>query len=297
MILKALFVTGVMMFSTLALASDEEPPVEAADAVADEAEDEADDELQDILNGGRQETVEDEKRAVREGDLDDRVGIRSETIILPEDAAAKRRLIKVNQRKAFLKLRRWELSLPRLGFVTNDPFINRYLVGVGVGYHLTEVFSIEFDGTYSPDFGKADWKPITIQLVEKNKVSPDISKIAYYGNVNFAFSPIYGKMAVFGRNIIMFDVFGAFGTGFVHTVDDLEALQATEDDDAIATQAQYHPTTNFGGGFRIIFNRSVAFRLEGRSMIYIETINSTTLEMKNNFMLVASGSIFLPGVK
>ena len=128
-------------------------------------------------------------------------------------------------------------------------------------------------------------------------MSPDISKILFYANVNFQFSPIYGKVAVLGRTIVNFDVFGTFGTGVVFTSDDLEALQAEDDPVAVATQNQYHPTTNFGGGFRILLTPNIAFRIEGRSMVYIETVKSLNLEMKNNFLLLGSVAFFFPGMQ
>ena len=57
-----------------------------------------------------------------------------------------------------------------------------------------------------------------------------------------------------------------------------------------------HPTTNFGGGLRIIFGENIAARVEGRSLVYIETVNATTLEMKNNLILQASFSWFFPNL-
>lgn len=54
---------------------------------------------------------------------------------------------------------------------------------------------------------------------------------------------------------------------------------------------------NFGGGVRVIFSESFAVRFEGRGLSYIEVIEGTTLEMKNNFMLLASASFFFPGMK
>ncbi len=215
----------------------------------------------------------------------------------PEDEEERRRrIIKTLQRKNFMKIGRFEAS-PTVGFVTNDPFIKRYLLGASVSYHLTEVFAIEGVGIWSPDFGDQDRKIITDQLINENKVSPDISKIEGFGNFNFVFSPIYGKIAVSDRKIINFDVFGSFGTGVVKTNDDLEALNAEDDEAALATEHQTHVTTNFGGGFRVIFSKNFAARLEGRSMVYVETIGSETLEMKNNFMLFGSASFFFPGME
>ena len=262
------------------------------------------DELDDILGTGSDssddnddESVEDEVRAVRSGDLDDNIGSRSEDIVVLEEDLKKDRLIKTIQRKKFLKLGRWEAS-PHLAFVANDPFLNRYIVGTGLAYNVTEIFAVEVSFDFAPDLGERDWKPLTKQLVEENHVSPDISKLTYFGSLTFQFSPIYGKVAMSGRDIINFDIFAAFGMGVTRTSDDLEALDTEATDDrAVATQHQMHPTTNFGGGARIIFDENLAFRIEGRSLVYIEAVNATTLEMKNNLLIQAAVSIFFPALK
>lgn len=263
------------------------------DAVADESED--GDVLGDILQEGQApSTVGAEQRALR----NEVSAAQAEAgkILLPEEQLAEKRLIKILQKKNFMKIGRYEAS-PHLGFVTNDPFINRYLIGGAFAYHLTELFAVEGWATFSPDFGKADWKPITHQLVEENKVTPDISKVIFFTNANLQYTPIYGKLAVLGDDIINFDVFGVVGTGIVHTEDDLDALQAEGEEEAELTKSQNHPTTNIGGGFRVIFNQNLAVRLEGRSMAYVETIRSTTLEMKNNFFLAGSVSFFFPSME
>jgi outer membrane beta-barrel protein len=284
---------------TEAFAGDAHPAVVDQDGVAQEEEETSeDDELGDILGtgSGAGSTVQDEIDAVRSGELGDNVGARQEDVVLVDDSDRKKRLIKTIQRKTFLKLGRWEIA-PHVAFVANDPFLNRYIVGSGIGYHLTEIFAIEANIDFSPDLGTADWKPLTKQLVEENHVSPDISKLTFFGNVSFQFSPIYGKAALMGRNIINFDIYGAFGMGATRTADDLEALQAQEDPRAIATQIQVHPTTNYGGGARIIFNENLALRVEARSMLYIETVNATTLEMKQNLLIQAAVSFFVPGIR
>lgn len=214
---------------------------------------------------------------------------------LPEEEQ-KKRVIQTFQRKDFMKIGRYEGNV-HLGFVTNDPFINRYLVGAAFAYHVTEIFAFEVTGTFSPSFGTADYKPVTEQIINENQVTPDISRIQFYAAGNFQFSPIYGKVSVGANRIINFDIFGAFGTGVVNTRDDLVALQKEQDPAAIATESQFHPTLNFGGGIRVIFSESFATRVEGRGLSYIEVLEGTTLEMKNNFTLLASASFFFPGMK
>ena len=301
--LAALFgLAGTLAFAAPASAQDHDVPV-VAQSDDEEPDEDEDDFLEELL--GETETVASEREAVESGDIDDRVGVQGEEIIeLTEDQ--KKRLIKTLERKNFLKLGRWEAT-PTLGAVTNDPFLRRYLGGVGLAYHITEIFAVEGMVGFSPnlapdeDTGEAcndpDWKPLTCQLVSENHVSPDISKLTLFYNGTFQFSPIYGKVALNGRRIINFDIFGSFGMGATHTQDDLNALGADQNDEkATNTANQIHPTTNFGGGARIILNESFALRVDGRSLVYIETVNSTTLEMKNNFILTGSLSIFFPGM-
>jgi outer membrane beta-barrel protein len=287
-------VVGLLLLSSTALADETDSTAPLGEPLA---QDDSDD-LDDILGSDddNEESVSDEVDSLRRGEIGDTVGAREEAVLDLSQANSNRRVIKTIQAKSFLKINRWEIS-PHVAFVSNDPFLNRYIVGTGVGYHLTEIFAIEGMLDFSPDLGTSDWKPLTTQLVEENHVSPDISKLNLFGSTCFVFSPIYGKAAISGRKIINFDIYGKFGMGATRTADDLEALQAEGDAKAESTQFQVHPTTNFGGGARIIFNDNLAVRVEGRSMVYIETVNATTLEMKNNFLIQFSASFFIPNMR
>jgi outer membrane beta-barrel protein len=259
-------------------------------------EDFLDDELGDILGGstgdGEGDFLAETQDFARGDSSPDK-----DNVVLVENDNSKKRLIKTIQKKNFYKKGRWEAS-PHFAFVANDPFLNRYIVGAGINYNLTEIFAVEVNMDFSPDLGDADWKPVTKQLIEENHVSPDISKLTYFGSASFLFSPIYGKVAVVGREIINFDIFGAFGMGMTRTSESLEALDAEAGNErAVLTQHQMHPTTNFGGGARVIFGENLALRLDGRSMVYIETVNATQLEMKNNFLVQGSVSVFFPRTK
>jgi outer membrane beta-barrel protein len=217
------------------------------------------------------------------------------------DGSSRRRVIMTIQKKNFLKVGRVEIG-PTVGAVVNDPFLNRFIIGAIADYHFTEVFGVELQVAYAPIFGTGgendpDWKQLSKTLREENSVAPDISKLTFNSSLSLMFSPIYGKAAIF-RTILIFDIFGNFGAGIVQTSDDLVALGASEDDDeAVATQNQWHPTTIIGAGIRVAFNRTVAVRLEGKSMTYVEVINSSTLEMKNNFIAQGSVTFFFPNLK
>lgn len=254
---------------------------EPTDAVAqDEDEDE--------------ESVKSQKDAVKSGKAEPKKA---------EEPKRRKKVIKTIQPKTFMKLHRYEIG-PSLGFVANDPFLNRYIIGAVFDYHATEIFAVEVQAAYSPILGQGgctdfDWKPLSCQLLEKNSVSPDISRLTAHGNVGLQFAPIYGKVAS-GDNIIAFDIYGTVGLGVTATEDDLVALQADDESPegpAHRTQYQVHPTTVMGGGARVAFSETVAVRAEVKSMTYIEVVKSTTLEMKNNLIVQANVSFFFPGMK
>ena len=269
---------------------------------------EEEDDLDAILNGSSGNTVKEERKALERGEDE---GISAESILAGDDTS--KQIIKTLQRKTFLKLKRWELS-PHAAAVINDPFLKRRIIGADVAYNLTEIFAIETSLNYGLDLGEADLTTLTKQIKNSNNVAPDISRMLAFGDVSFVFSPIYGKAAVLGKKIVNFDIYGKFGMGVVQTKDDgtvsgvldgadnvcpdLASLNSNSEEALFCqTQIQWHPTTSFGGGLRIIFNDSFAVRVEGRSLTYIETVNSTMLEMKNNFIVQTSASFFIPSIK
>lgn len=248
----------------------------------------AQDDLDDILGESSDSSSKEERKDLETEDS-------SSSALLLEDETTKQ-IIKTLQRKTFLKLKRWELS-PHGAAVINDPFLKRRIVGTGVAYNITEIFAVEGMLDYGFEL-ESDVTELTNNLEEFNSVAPDISRVLAFGDVSFVYSPIYGKAAVLGSKIVNFDVYGKFGMGIAQTKDDPgEEYQCPEDTQFCATQIQWHPTTTFGGGFRVIFNDSFAVRLEGRSLTYVETVNSDMLEMKNLFIVQGSASFFLPSIK
>ena len=266
----------------------------------------AQDDIDDLLGGDEESSTKEETAELKEE------ASSSSPSLLEEDQTTDQ-IIKTLQRKNFLKLKRWEIS-PHAAAVINDPFLKRRIIGTGVAYNITEIFAVETMIDYGLDLGEADLTTLTKQIKGENNVAPDISRLLAFGDVSFVYSPIYGKAAVLGRKIVMFDVYGKFGMGIGQTKDDgtvsgilsgadnqcpdISTLTpGSEEAEFCQTQIQWHPTTSFGGGFRIIFNDSFAVRLEGRSLTYIETVNSDMLEMKNNFLVQGSASFFLPTIK
>jgi outer membrane beta-barrel protein len=218
-------------------------------------------------------------------------------------------LVKVIQKKFFLKYRRVEIVAPQIGYVGNDDFIKRLAVNAGVGFHINEILALEILVSYLPDLGETDYKPLTRRFRDDTEVVPDISRVLLFGVLNVALSPIYGKIELGTLRIINYDVFVAGGLGFAQTKDDMEIIQSECRDYANARERKTDPAcmyvdethfvTNIGGGLRIVFNDWIGVRLDARQFTHIERVyrkeeEQIGLEMKQNFMISIGASFFFP---
>ena len=82
--------------------------------------------------------------------------------------------------------------------MVNDPFLNRYILNGVLDYHVTEVFALDFQAGWAPEFGEVvesssendpDLKQLTKDLLKYNAVAPDISKLTFHGSAALAYSP------------------------------------------------------------------------------------------------------------
>jgi len=205
----------------------------------------------------------------------------------------RRRIIKVVQRRNFLKLRRLEATVPSIGMVTNDPFLRRILFSGKFEFHFTEISSIGAYLCFSPNLGDSDRKSLTNQLEQRNEVVPDLSRIIFVGIIDYGVSPIFGKVELGTTSIINYDIYICAGAGVLYSKDDEELVQGGDEE----YRDQLHPVTSFGFGFRIAFNEWFGVRLEARSLTHIEQVSRAeglNLEMKNNFAVQIGTSFFLP---
>ena len=223
----------------------------------------------------------------------------------------KKRLVKVIMPKAFLKYRKLELT-PQVGLSNNDNFVRRLFLGLGVGFHINDVLSIEGTFAYLPNLGETDYKPLTLRFREGEEVVPDISRIVFLGVGNLALSPIFGKIELGTQRIINYDIYFTAGVGVVSSQDDMEIVsndaclpfETRAERKANATPEngceyvdQEHFVSNFGGGIRIVFNEWIGIRLDVRQYTHIEQVfreGEIGLEMKQNLFINIGATFFLP---
>ncbi len=177
---------------------------------------------------------------------------------------------------------------PSFGFegVINDPFLNRN--GVRIGFNVAPAPWVEV-GTaiaHYPILGHGgesdpDWKPLSKQLLLENSISPDISKLEWQWQTVarvHALRLLLGASWHAGVGVIA-------GVTVVSTQDDLVALQR-DDEFAMATQNQLHVGPVVGVFWEARRDR-LTLRVRYERDAFIETISSSTLELKQNGVLGA----------
>ncbi|MBX3018621.1 MAG: outer membrane beta-barrel domain-containing protein [Bdellovibrionaceae bacterium] len=194
--------------------------------------------------------------------------------------------VSVIQRRFLPKTERFQFFM---GFtaISNDP----WFWGVGgagrLGYHFTESLAIEANFA----FLSSSEKDAVRDLRNNNLVKTDsiISAQNYLG-ADLVWSPIYGKMSLFNRRIVPFDMYFSIGGG-----------------QAGITNAKQSSATAFhvGGGQIFAMSKGIGFRWDLSWNFYNATPNpppgSTGTppgeSQFNNLLLTIGASFFFPEAK
>lgn len=187
---------------------------------------------------------------------------------------------------------------PHIGTLTYDAVRTGYLIGTGLGVHVSEILALEAFGTFSPDMSGLDWKPQTMNGMQMQEVDPLLdpvfARLVGTTGLSAQLSPIFGEVAL-GTSVTRFDVFADMGSALVNTQDDLVALgQDPPEPRAEQTANQWHPGLRVGGGLRVAATPALAFRVQAHALSYIEVYESTSLEVRTLTTVTVGASLFLP---
>ena len=190
----------------------------------------------------------------------------------------------VVQNRFFLKTGRFELA-PMGGMVPNNPMVKRYVGGLQLAYHFSETFAAGGQLLYSPDLGVNDLKGLTTTLVQIASGSTDsggfefqqpIDKLILGATFSAQWAPVYGKINILGETILNFDLYGEAGLGM------LSIQKAYARYDRVALDQTGLPVSidkyenavrvpvSLGMGINIFLNQSMAFKLDARSLMYVD---------------------------
>lgn len=165
--------------------------------------------------------------------------------------------LRVVQNRTFSKTHRLELGL--LGGITSsDPFLAIYHTGAKLGFYITEGFQIHVLGLTYLTSPNAAAKALSDLRTGANTNPPSL----FYGG-GIEYSPIYGKISLFGKSIIHFDLYLTAGAGMTKT-----------------NSGSY--MTGYGGIGQLFFiTKSIGIRTEYKMTLYneniIEQIDPSTL--------------------
>jgi outer membrane beta-barrel protein len=191
------------------------------------------------------------------------------------------------QRKAYLADGKLELS-PMFAFSFTDRFVQTFAPAASVSYHLAENFGLEVFGAYMFPTESG----LTTEILDKGKLTPEIAKLTqmlWAAGVGVQFSPIYGKVQIFGASLGNFSFYIGAGAGVGQTrvqctpgakldpnrgFDPAECpmieVEAGAEDEL---RVVYEPASlkvmgSLVGGVRFYFSNSLGLKLEVRDYIF-----------------------------
>ena len=216
------------------------------------------------------------------------------------------------QNRFFLKEERFEFS-PLIGFVPNDPMVNRITGGLLVAYHFNESLAAEGAFIYSPDLGESDVKGLTRTLVliaeqgsSNVEFQQPIDKLELGATFAVRWSPIYGKISLIGEGILNFDMYGVAGLGMLSTIDSFAQYSDSSPSGIVlgGEQRIVRIPVNLGLGINFFINQTTALKIDARSYVYqgpvpqydpTKPVNENRLY--NTLVTSFGASVFFPKMK
>lgn len=150
---------------------------------------------------------------------------------------------------------------PTLGFTLNDPYQRNILAGAQLAYHFTESLGVGLTGLagFATDTDLAE----QVQDERPDAAEGGFSNVGVLASLDFLYTPIAGKLALFGRQALNYDMHLVAGIGGAK-VGGAEKI----DDFAIAPVA--------GVGLRTFVLNWLDINFEVRDYIYSAAVSSVT---------------------
>ena len=183
---------------------------------------------------------------------------------------ADQQLIRVLQRRPFLRKKRYELS-PELSSLVNDSLVGGVSIGGRAAYHLSEVVAISVGGaaTISSETDLFE------QVIEDYAVFPEVSKVLWRASADYQYAFLYGKFALLNRWIIAWDTAASLGLG------------------ALQTELAIHPTFTAGIGQRFFMTKWFTVNVGIKDFMYLEDYAAGG-ELVNHLVVTGGVSFFFP---
>jgi outer membrane beta-barrel protein len=227
------------------------------------------------------------------------------------------------ENRFFLKEGRFEAS-PVFGYVPNNPFARRYMVGGILGYHFGESLSAQAEVLYSPDSGEDDLKPLVEVLLDRAANSAPITpttgtaapsefqqpldKVSLAANFGVALAPFYGKINLVGETVLNFDFYVSGGLGMVSKTNYTATYDENQSDGNFVNLndngSEVKVSVSAGIGQNYFLNQFMAFKIDVRALFYVDNLpvydpaNPPSGDrLYNNVVASAGLAFFFPKMK
>jgi outer membrane beta-barrel protein len=174
--------------------------------------------------------------------------------------------IKSVSNRMFVKSGRMELTvLPLTSISLNDAFYQKYGMGAGFAYHISEAFAIQALITYTLEPLNVDTGNATYHGSKENTDIPYAGKRNFLVGADFCWSPVYGKVSLAAEYVMHFDTY-IMGIG-----------------GELKDGSNFGFAGSFGLGIRFFFNRTFALKLELKDyMVFNDKVSIKDLPAKSD---------------
>jgi outer membrane beta-barrel protein len=195
--------------------------------------------------------------------------------------------VKSIKKKPFDKKHAFELA-PHLGMSLNDAFYQKYDLGLGAAFHISDPFAVGARFDYL--FVQTTDNVATAKRELKSRLP--VSKPKYDLAADFLWTPIYGKAGLF-NSIIHFDLFVVTGAAMVWS----QTSSNPGNPDPTLNQGP-HPAFELGVGQRYGINELLAFEWQAIETLYPDTPGGAGPSQLQQLLTVDVGvSFFLPPLR
>jgi outer membrane beta-barrel protein len=219
------------------------------------------------------------------------------------------------QRKAYLVLHKFELT-PMFAATFSDRFVQTFAPALSVSYHVAENFGLELFGSYM----FPTESDLTTEILDKGKLQPEVAKLTqllWAAGIGVQWSPIYGKIQIFGNSLGNFSFYLGAGAGLGQTrvqctpgleLDPMRGYPVNEDGVALCPMIDvaeqgvdarvFEPSRlqfmgAFSGGVRFYFSNAVGLKFEIKDYVFATRVfRPTATEGTQRFTDAIRNNIF-----
>ncbi|RKH40901.1 outer membrane beta-barrel domain-containing protein [Corallococcus sicarius] len=187
--------------------------------------------------------------------------------------------VHIVQKKRFADEGKHELVLYPGVVQVNGKFTNHVGTALHYVYHLQENFALQVGGQYNWYSDESDFNLELIDKVREQAQAASSLLLQWGAHAGVEVTPLYGKFAFFNNSLAQFSLVLSGGAGIGKTRHLIRPEVANEvEGQTYQVPARFGDTGNkflgeVGGGFRVQFGESYAFRLEVRDLIYTARVD------------------------